>query len=76
MMIRAAGFWRVAVLAVVLVAGLGKAGDTLACYARAGCRASVEQSLRALEEDGASLNSLDRFILRLILAESKTAPRK
>jgi hypothetical protein len=63
-------FWRSCIVGVLLLTALGKAGNCIGC--RVAPLKAFGQSFQSLEEDGVRLNSVDRLILSLILAESKT----
>ena len=57
---------------ILLLAALGNAGG--GCYSRIGqSLQAYHRSYRALDGEGIRLNSLDRLILAVMLAETKPA---
>ena len=64
---------RACLIALVLLAALGRAGDCIGCYVRL---AHSHSSLVALPQPEAPLSPVDRFILTLILARDDKADKQ
>lgn len=68
---------RASILGFLLLAVLSGAGDCIGCCTRIGESLAIyRQSHRALDGEGMRLNSLDRLILTVVLADSKSSPQK